>query len=82
MEHKNKNDDVKEDFCPPCLAVPLLFAASGAGIKGKVDQDKMNSENPNEVKKWLNGWYIAGVIFLFIAAGLIVYKKIACKTCK
>jgi hypothetical protein len=69
-----KKDDVKEDFCPPCLAaVPLAFGAGGAKFSE-------NIKNPT-TQKWIWGVSIGTVI---IAVGVIVYFKFIkkCTTCR
>ena len=69
-----KKDDLKEDFCPPCLAaVPLAFGAGGAKFSE-------NIKDPN-TQKWIWGGSIAIVV---LAAAVIIYFKFIrkCKTCK
>ncbi len=71
---KDEKKDVKEDFCPPCLAaVPLAFGAGGAKISGGI-------QNPT-VKNLL---FWGSIITVVIALAVIVYFKFIkkCTTCK
>ena len=69
-----KKEDVKEDFCPPCLAaVPLAFGAGGAKISESI-------KNP-VVKTWV---FWGGISTVVIALCVIIYFKFIkkCATCK
>ena len=69
-----KNEDVKEDFCPPCLAaVPLAFGAGGAKFSGGI-------KNPT-VKNLL---FWGSIVTIAIAVFVIIYFKLIkkCATCK
>ena len=69
-----KKDDIKENFCPPCLAViPLAFGAGGAKFSGGIS-------NPN-VKKAI---FWGSISTVGIALAVIIYYKFIrkCTTCK
>ena len=73
----NKKEDVKEDFCPSCLIVPLAFAGAGATTVG-------GTMTKNH-KKWKNVLLISGVITIISTIGLVIYyfmNKDDCKSCK
>ena len=78
MHNENEHEyDVKEDFCPSCLVVPLAFAGAGATAAGATVGQKHK-----KTKKIL---LISGVITLLFTLGLGVYyimKKDDCKSCK
>ena len=65
-------EEIKEDFCPVCLAVPLTMLASG-GIAGS----KLGS---NKKKKKIYKW--TGIICFLLALGLFIYYIINRKNCK
>ena len=69
--------DVKEDFCPSCLIVPLAFAGAGATAAGGTISKKH--------KKWKNVLLISGVITIISTIGLVIYyymNKANCTSCK
>ena len=71
----NKNDEeIKEDFCPACLVVPLAFAGVGAAAAGEVVPDKH--------KKWKKGLLISGIITFVFAMMLLAYYFMSKKDCK
>jgi len=42
MSHDNNSDEeIKEEFCGACLAVPLAMAGAGAGAAGSSTQSKV-----------------------------------------
>jgi hypothetical protein len=76
MELK-KDEDIKEDFCPSCLIVPLAFAGAGATAAGGTMSKKH--------KKWKKALLISGVITIIFTVGLFIYyhaNKDDCKSCK
>jgi len=71
---EEKKEDVKEDFCPPCLAaVPLAFGAGGTKFSESISNPKTKS---------IIFWGSIGTII--IAAAVIIYFKFIkkCATCK
>ena len=69
-----KKEDVKEDFCPPCLAaVPIAFGAGGAAFSETIS-------NP-VTRNWILG--ISIMTFVIAVAFFIYFKFIKkCTTCK
>ena len=80
MTNTNENDkngeNVKEDFCPVCLAVPLALMSSGAAISS--DQKGTTKDTKRNLR------YLS--IFLLIIAIMIgVYvsqNKDKCNSCR
>ena len=69
----DKNGDIKEPFCPACIAVPLALAGAGAaGIGVK------NGSNKKMKKIMLWGGLSVTAISVIIA---IVYLR-NCKSCR
>jgi len=69
--------EVKEEFCPSCLVVPLAFAGAGAAAAGGTVSKKH--------KKWKKALLISGVISIVMAIALAAYYflyKSECKECK
>jgi hypothetical protein len=69
--------DVKEDFCPSCLVVPMAFAGAGAtAIGGNISSERKRT------KKML---VISGIVTLFTALAVggyyLIFKK-DCTSCK
>jgi len=69
-----KEEEIKEDFCPACLAVPLAFVSAGAGVYGSSGSRK----NYRRKKKIC---LISSVITL-ISACFIAYYYLSIKNCK
>ena len=82
MEQQNK-EEIKENFCPPCLAaIPLAFAATGAGASQAID----GSTDSGRYSKDLLIGLSAGSVIIIILGICIFYgfkKKgiITCATC-
>lgn len=72
MKDEKKEEDTKEEFCAPCLAVPLAFGgAGGAAFSETISNPK--------TKNWILG--ISIVVFL-ISVAIFIYFRVRCKTCK
>jgi len=68
----NHKDDVKEEFCGTCLALPLALAGAGAaGVS--------SSDNNDKTKKILF-WGGISITIVSIIATIIFLRR--CKTCK
>lgn len=72
-KHLNKEEHVKEDFCPSCLVMPLAFVGTGAVVAG--------NQLPNKHKKWKKAMLISGVVTLVILILLLVYYFVFKKDC-
>ena len=73
MENKNK-EDVKEEFCPPCLAaIPIAFAASGVGASKAIN-------GTTEIKNII---FVVSLVIGIIAVMVFIYFKFfkKCTTC-
>ena len=74
----NKKEDIREDFCPSCLIVPLAFAGVSATTAGSVVSKKKH-------KKMKLALLISGMLTVILSIGMIVYynmNKKDCKSCK
>lgn len=71
------DEDIKEDFCPACLAVPLAMAGAGAGIAGTMDKGKKH-----KTQKKMLVW--VGVLTVVFAVLFIIYYKFIkkCEECR
>jgi hypothetical protein len=79
MNRTNRKDEdqVKEDFCPACLVVPLAFAGAGAAAAG--------GTMSNKHKKWKKALLISGVLTILLCIAFGVYylmNKDNCQECK
>jgi len=74
---------MKEDFCPPCLAaIPLAFAATGAGATQIIDgKEVQQSPDIGKIVLIIILSIISSIIFYYIFKA--IFKAIfSCKTCK
>jgi hypothetical protein len=70
---QQQDNEVKENFCPSCLVMPLAFVGAGAVVAG---------ENvSNKHKRWKKGLLISGVFTLIVLLFLIVYYYVLKKDC-
>jgi len=80
---KDIKKDIKEDFCPPCLAaIPLVFAATSTGA-GVGMNDGSNNSGKHKLKRILilTGVTIGSLILTFLFIWFMFFKK-KCTTCK
>lgn len=72
--NQNQND-LKEDFCPSCLVVPLAFAGAGATTVGATGTHK----------KWKKVVLYSGIGTLILTLGFAIWyfglRKSGCNTC-
>lgn len=69
-----KNEEIKESFCPACVAVPLAMAGAGAAGAGSSQKDK-------DLKKFMMiGGIVVSVISILVAVYFLFIKK--CQTCR
>lgn len=72
---KDKNQDIKEDFCGACVSViPALIGAGGiagssSGMRGAY----------NSTKKIV---FIASIVLIIISIIIFIYYKNTCKDCR
>lgn len=72
-----KEEEIKEEFCPSCLVVPLAFAGAGAAAAGGTVSKKH--------KVWKKALLISGIVTLLIAIAMAIYYfmyRAECKECK
>jgi hypothetical protein len=66
-------DEIKEDFCPSCLVVPLAFAGASATAAGKT----MN----NSHKKMKQVLFVSGIITIIITLLVGFYYLVLKEKC-
>ena len=70
--HKSSKDDVKEEFCGACLAIPVALAGMGAaGVGAK----KGGHDKTKKILLW------GGIAVTLISAIIAVIFLTRCKTC-
>jgi nitrate/nitrite transporter NarK len=77
MNRISKKEEIKEDFCPACLAIPLAFVGAGAAAAGGTISDKH--------KKWKKTLLVSGILTLLMCVALGIYylmNKDNCTECK
>ena len=77
MNRKEEEEELKEDFCPSCLVVPLVFAGAGAAAVGGTVSKKH--------KMWKKALLISGIVTILIAIAMGLYYfmyKAECKECQ
>ena len=71
---QKQRKEVKEDFCPSCLVMPLAFVGTGAIVAGETI--------PKAHKKWKKGLVISGAVtlisLLILLAYFFFFKKGGC----
>ena len=72
---KNNHDDVIENFCGACLAVPLAFAGVGASAYGA-----SNSRSKYKKQKKIALWI--GIITIVISLIIGIYYLFSCQNCR
>lgn len=80
---KDLKKELKEDFCPPCLAaIPLAFAATSTGA-GASMEDGSNNSGKNKLKRTLIlvGVTIGSLVLTFLFVWFMFFRK-KCTTCK
>jgi len=70
---KETENQVKEEFCPSCLTMPLAFVGTGAMVAG--------STVPKKYKNWKRGLLISGILTFISLIILIVYYFFNRKNC-
>tara|TARA_Y100000389_G_C17420770_1_gene496575 strand:- start:517 stop:732 length:216 start_codon:yes stop_codon:yes gene_type:complete len=68
-----KEENVKEDFCGACLAVPLAMAGAGTAVG--------TSDYKNK-KKWKKILFVGGIVVAVISIIIAVWYLRTCKSCK
>lgn len=71
------NENVIEEFCGACLAVPLAFAGVGASAYG-TDSSRGKHKQQKKIALWVG--IISIVISLLIAVWYLYFSK--CTNCK
>lgn len=69
--YKMGNEDIKEEFCMACVAIPFAFAGVGASAYGASSRGQHKTQ-----KKWaLWGGIIVIIISILIAVYYLFIKK-------
>lgn len=70
-----EREEVKENFCPACIALPVAFAGAGAGVYGAKNGSKGGYRKRKKMMLY------AGIVT--VIASLIAYYYLKnCKSCK
>lgn len=82
-------EETKEDFCPPCLAaIPLAFAATGAGaskvIDGSTEEGNKNKSTLQIVSFWSFIIFLSCIFtyIMWIFCKWLLIKIFKCKDCE
>lgn len=78
-------EEIKENFCPPCLAaIPLAFAATSAGASKAIDGSSSSTEKKISNVLWIAGVSVASIVLaaLFIWWLYIRITGKKCTTCR
>lgn len=71
---KESDNELKEDFCPSCLVMPLTFVGTGAVVAG--------GAMPKKYKKWKKALLVSGILtFIFLTILVVYYFFISRKNC-
>jgi Na+-driven multidrug efflux pump len=68
---KKDGDDIKEEFCPVCLAIPLAFAGVGTSAYGASSRGKYKKQK--KIALW--GGITVTIISILIAVYYLWIKK-------
>ncbi len=71
---KPANQEIKEDFCVACLALPLAFAGAGASAYG------VGSKGKHKLQKKIMLWGGLLIVVLSVIIGITYAMK--CKNCR
>lgn len=71
--YKKDNNDVIEEFCGACVAIPLAFAGIGVGAYG------CNSRKKHKHAKKMAFW---GFLVAFISLIVMAYFYFTCSNCR
>jgi hypothetical protein len=84
-ENKNKNneEDVKEDFCPPCMAaVPLAFAITGASASEVMDGTSEKGKNFKNILFYVSIAFAVLAVGFFISPTILAMFGKKCTSCE
>ena len=65
-----KEEEIKEDFCPSCLVVPLAFAGAGATAAGSA-----KGKNKRMKKALMISGILTIILALLFGAYYLLFKK-------
>jgi len=80
---KEEKEELKENFCPPCLAaIPLAFAATGAGASQAVDGTTDSGEKTKNIIiiiSWIFGGIGTVLLIWWVLKNLGIIKCASCQ---
>jgi hypothetical protein len=80
---KNSEDDVKEDFCPPCMAaVPLAFAVTGASASEVMDGTSEKGKNFKNILFYVSIAFAVVAVLFFISPTILAMLGKKCTSCE
>ena len=68
--------EIRENFCPVCLAAPLAMAGVGVTTVGATEEENKKKEKQKHIMIW------GGVILTILSIGGYFYFRRTCKDCK
>jgi hypothetical protein len=71
-KHKKDGEDVREDWCGACLAIPFAFAGVGASAYGASSRGKHKKQK--KIALW-------GGIASIVISSLVIFYYVAIKKC-
>jgi len=92
----NNKQEIREDFCPPCLAlIPLAFAGAGTGISATMDGkssdndkdkdcDKDKNKLKNKHKKRMKDiiFWSSMIVGIISLIIFILFRYVLCSKCR
>ena len=87
MSNENKKEEIKEEFCPVCIAaIPLAFGATGAGAAKISESKKEDDDCPikKRRKNFLKILFWSSIALSVISLLIIIYFKYIkkCEECQ
>lgn len=68
-----KSDDVKEEFCAPCMSlIPAAFGVGGVAV----------ASSAKKSRKWKKTLFWVSLAITLLSIAVFIYFKTRCKTCR
>ncbi len=74
-------NNIKEDFCPACVAIPMAMAGIGASAYGASEDKHTNKDEYKARKKLIFGIGVSFTLVSILVAIYFIYFK-DCKKCR
>lgn len=73
-KYRNGDEDIKEEFCGACLAIPLAFAGVGTSLYGSSSRNKYKKQK--KIALW------GGIVVVVMSLAIAIYYLCSCKDCR